>query len=69
MKSLNDTILRVILNTHSYGQREAASIVGGESRLFSLIASGEIRAEKKSDKKNSKLFCNAIDVLLNARLT
>lgn len=67
--AVNDAILRIVLNGHTYGQREAASIVGGRSRLNTLIGNGSIRATKKNTKQNAKLFCNAYDVLQNAVIT
>lgn len=54
------------MNTKSFGQRYAASIVGGRGRLERLIGEGKVRAEKASDAQNGKWQCNAADVLKNA---
>lgn len=43
---LNETILSVVLNDKTFGQREAADIVGGRGRLFRLVKIGAIRAKK-----------------------
>lgn len=59
------TIYRV-MNQKTFGFRFSAAIVGGRSRLERLIAQGKIRAEKKSNSQNGKLYCNASDVLRNA---
>lgn len=56
----------LIMNTKSFGQRYAASIVGGRGRLERLIGEGKVRAEKISDAQNGKWQCNAADVLKNA---
>jgi len=64
---LNEDVLRIVLNDKTFGQREAASIVGGRGRLFRLVGSGEIRAEKKpADRQNGRWYCNAFDVIKHA---
>lgn len=65
-KQVNDATLRIVLNGHTFGQREAASIVGGRSRLNALICNGSIRAQKRNQKQNGKWHCDAYDVLQNA---
>ena len=62
-----ETIL-IVMNDKTFGQREAANIVGGRGRLFNLIGAGLIRAEKMTNKQNGKWFCNASDVLRYATL-
>lgn len=47
----------------TFGQREAAKLVGGRTRLEKLIAEGRIRAEKRTMTQNGKWYCNAGDVL------
>lgn len=59
------TIYRV-MNQKTFGFRFSAAIVGGRTRLERLIAQGKIRAEKRSNSQNGKLYCNASDVLRNA---
>lgn len=56
-----------VMNNKTFGQREAADIVGGRGRLFKLVGEGKIRAEKPTNKQNGKWFCNASDVLRFAR--
>lgn len=65
---MDEEILKIVLNDKTFGQREAASIVGGRGRLYRLIGKGVIRAEKKTATQNGKWFCNAYDVLRNAVL-
>lgn len=63
-------VLQAILlamDGRTFGQREAASIVGGLSRLKNMIEHGKIRVEKRNSKQNGKWFCNAADVLRYAR--
>lgn len=43
---LNEEVLKIVLNDKTFGQREAATIVGGRGRLFRLVGSGAIRAER-----------------------
>lgn len=43
---INEDVLKIVLNNKTFGQREAADIVGGRGRLFRLVGSGAIRAEK-----------------------
>ena len=45
---LNEEVLKIVLNDKTFGQREAATIVGGRGRLFRLVGSGAIRAEKET---------------------
>ena len=35
---LNEEVLKIVLNDKTFGQREAATIVGGRGRLFRLVA-------------------------------
>ncbi|MEG1334592.1 MAG: hypothetical protein RSD11_13145 [Bacteroides sp.] len=56
----------ILMNDKTFGQREAASIVGGRGRLYRLIESGKIRTDKPTNKQNGKWFCNASDVLRHA---
>lgn len=66
---LNEEALKIVLNNKTFGQREAADIVGGRGRLFRLVGSGDIRAEKKpADKQNGRWYCNAWDVVKHAKL-
>ena len=66
---MNEDILKIVLNDKTFGQREAASIVGGRGRLFRLVGSGKIRAEKKpADRQNARWYCNAYDVIKYASL-
>ncbi|WP_321479730.1 hypothetical protein [uncultured Bacteroides sp.] len=58
----------VVMNNKTFGQREAADIVGGRGRLFKLVGEGKIRAEKPTNKQNGKWFCNASDVLRYTRV-
>lgn len=60
------TIYRVT-NPLTLGFRKSAEIVGGRTRLKRLIENGVIRAEKKSNSQNGKLYCNMSDVLRNAK--
>lgn len=60
--------LKIVMNDKTFGQREAADIVGGRGRLFRLIEAGKIRAKKKSLTQNGKWYCNAWDVINNAQL-
>ena len=62
---LNEEILKIVLNDKTFGQREAATIVGGRG----LVGSGAIRAEKKpANRQNGRWYCNAFDVLKHAAL-
>ena len=66
---LNEETLKIVLNNKTFGQQEAADIVGGRGRLFRLVGSGDIRAEKKpADKQNGRWYCNAWDVVKHAKL-
>ena len=66
---LNETILSVVLNDKTFGQREAADIVGGRGRLFRLVGEGLIQAEKRpAERQNGRWYCNAYDVIKYARL-
>ena len=57
---LNEEVLKIVLNDKTFGQREAATIVGGRGRLFRLVGSGAIRAEKKpANRQNGRWYCNA----------
>lgn len=66
---INEEVLKIVLNDKTFGQREAADIVGGRGRLFRLVGSGAIRAEKKpEDRQNGRWYCNAYDVVKHASL-
>lgn len=66
---LNEDVLKIVLNDKTFGQREAASIVGSRGRLFDLVGRGAIRAEKKpADRQNGRWYCNAYDVIKYAVL-
>lgn len=66
---LNETILSIVLNDKTFGQREAADIVGGRGRLFRLVDAGRIRAVKRpAERQNGRWYCNAYDVIRHARL-
>ncbi len=66
---LNEEVLKIVLNDKTFGQREAATIVGGRGRLFRLVGSGAIRAEKKpANRQNGRWYYNAFDVLKHAAL-
>lgn len=59
----------LVMNRETFGLRTAGRIVGGHTRLMSLITEGKIRAEKvNGEAKNGKWQCNAGDVLRYARL-
>lgn len=67
---LNEEILKIVLNNKTFGQREAATIVGGRGRLMRLVGSGDIRCEKRpADRQNGRWYCNAWDVIKHARLS
>jgi len=62
------TIYRV-MNDKTFGLRAAEKIVGGRARLFRLIASGMIRAEKGNrTAQNGKWLVNASDCLRYAKV-
>lgn len=65
---INEEVLKIVLNNKTFGRNEAADIVGGLTRLKSLIGEGLIRAEKTSSKQNGKWFCNAWDCVKYAKL-
>lgn len=66
---LNEDALKIVLNDKTFGQREAADIVGGRRRLKRLIEDGKIRAKKLDiDRQNSRWYCNAWDVIKHAML-
>ena len=58
-----------IMDTHTFGKREAAKIVGGIGRLIRLIEENKIRSDKPTCAQNGKWFCNASDVLRYAQAT
>ena len=60
---LNEVVIARVFNAKTFGRNEAASIVGGLTRLQRLVAEGKIRAEKKNNVQNGKWFCNAWDCL------
>lgn len=55
------------MERQTFSKDVAASIVGGTKKLESLIASGEIDADKGCNKQNSKWKCNAAQVLRHCR--
>lgn len=60
-------ILRV-MNNKNFGLRFSEKIVGGRTRLETLIASGKIRAEKGNKAhQHGKWLVNAADVLRHAQ--
>ncbi|MBS5413038.1 hypothetical protein [Bacteroides thetaiotaomicron] len=66
---LNEDVLKIVLNDKTFSQREAEEIVGSRGRLFKLVGSGDIRAEKKPyNRQNGRWYCNAYDVIKNASL-
>ena len=54
---LNEEVLKIVLNDKTFGQREAATIVGGRGRLF-----------RPANRQNGRWYCNAFDVLKHAAL-
>ena len=74
MLQYNETEARLeviyrLMNGETFGMRQAERLVGGHTRLMRLIEEGKLRAEKVNDKaRNGKWFCNAADVLRNARI-
>lgn len=66
--SMNEEVLKIVLNDKTFGRDESADIVGGLSKLKELIGKGRIRAEKRTNKQNGKWFCNAYDVIKHASL-
>lgn len=52
-----------VMDRETFGQRKAATIVGGLERLKRLMIEGKIRWDKPTNKQNGKWFCNAADVL------
>lgn len=61
---INEEILKIVLNDKTFSQREAEEIVGSRGRLFKLIGSGGIRAEKiPFNRQNGRWYCNAYDVI------
>lgn len=65
---LNETAIMIKMNDKTFGRNEAASIVGGLSRLNHLIDKGKIRSVKKKETQCAKVYCNAWDVLKYASL-
>lgn len=63
---LLDNILRVMSDEY-FGQRKAASIVGGQKKLERLIELGKIEAIKPKNSQNGKWYCNAAQVLMHCR--
>lgn len=69
INAMNEDVLKIVLNDKTFGQREAATIVGGRGRLFRLVGEGKIRAEKKpANIQNGRWYCNAYDVIKFATL-
>lgn len=66
-KSDHLTEIYLLMSSHVFGYREAATIVGGRARLDRLIGEGRIQAEKKSEAQNAKWYCNAAQVLYHAK--
>lgn len=46
-----------------FSKAMAAKIVGGESRLETLVQQGKVRMDKPTDKQNGKWFCHGGDVI------
>jgi hypothetical protein len=67
MATLDETTLKVVFNRKTFGMCFSASIVGGKGRLLRLIEDGTIRAKKRSNAPNGKLYCNAWDVIKCSR--
>lgn len=68
-ETMNEEILKVVLNDKTFSQREAEKIVGSRGRLFDLVGKGAIRAEKKpANRQNGRWYCNAYDVIKHASL-
>jgi len=65
---INEEALKIVLNDKPFGQRTAASIVGGRGRLYDLVGKGLIRCEKPTKSQNGKWFCNAWDCIKYATL-
>lgn len=63
---LLDNILRVMSDEY-FGQRKAATIVGGQKKLKHLIETGKIEAIKPKNSQNGKWYCNAAQVLMHCR--
>ncbi len=63
MTMVNEDVLKIVFNNITFGQRKAASIVGGRPRLMRLIEKGLIRAEKKSQSQSGKWYCNGWDCI------
>lgn len=63
------TQIYLAMNDKTFGQREAAKIVGSRTRLLRLIGEEKIRAEKPAKAQNGKWFCNAADVLRYVKLS
>lgn len=63
---LLDNIL-AMMSRFTFGKEQAATIVGGESKLLKYIADGSIECEKPTNSKNGKWFCNAAQVLQHCR--
>ena len=63
MAKIDEVTLMRVFNDKTFSRNEAASIVGGLTRLYRLVGQGKIRAEKKTMKQNGKWFCNAWDCI------
>ena len=61
-----ENIMRV-MERQTFCKDTAAKIVGGPKKLETLIASGQIHAEKGCNAQNSKWKCNAAQVLRHCR--
>lgn len=61
-------IIFFLMSKETFGQRKAASMVGGLGHLLRLIEEGKVRADKPTNKQNGKWFCNASDVLRYANV-
>ena len=58
-----------VMNDKTFGLRAAEKIVGGRARLFRLITSGMIRAQKGNrTAQNGKWLVNASDCLRYAKV-
>lgn len=51
----------------TFSKDDACAIIGSKEKLLQLIATGEVRAEKRCLSQNGKWYCNAADVLRHSR--
>ena len=60
--------MKIVLNDKTFSKDEAISIVGGLARFKDLCEHGRIRFEKSTSAQNSRLKCNAYDVIRYAQI-